>query len=254
MIKTDSVRAGYRNFKLEDISLDIPEKRFIALAGANGSGKSTLIKVLGGVLSPEKGSVRINGKNLKDLSLKERGRSISHIPPEFKTDFPFTVREIVLMGRNVHIPRFASYSRKDYDIADKAMEDAGCLDTAERFVTSLSSGQRQLALLARAISQDTTIMLLDEPSSHLDPAQASRVYGLLKRLSERGKMILAVMHDLTAAANYSDEIIFMKEGRILRSGETKDTILPEILRGVFGVEFRVTKTEGGVFIRTENLK
>jgi len=250
MITAESVSAGYTDFKLENISLKLKRKTFYALSGPNGSGKTTLIRVLGGIISLEKGSLNICGRNSVNLSAVERGRLISHIPPEFQSSFPFTVREIVIMGRNAHIGRFTPYSEKDREAAERAMNDAGCLELAEKNVTELSSGQRQLALLARAIAQDTPVMLLDEPSSHLDPAQASRVYTLLERLAERGKTVVAVMHDLTAAAGYCDNLILMKEGGIYAQGEPEKVLSPGRLKEAYGVTFTVEKGKGGLYVGT----
>ncbi|NLB34810.1 MAG: ABC transporter ATP-binding protein [Elusimicrobia bacterium] len=250
MIQAKSISAGYTNFKLENINLQLKRKTFYVLAGPNASGKTTLIRALGGVIPLETGSLKIFGKSSEDLSALDRGRLISHIPAEFHSGFPFSVREIVMMGRNPHIGRFAPYSKKDQEIAEEAMNDAGCLELANRSITELSSGQRQLVLLARAISQDTPFMLLDEPASHLDPAQASRVYDLLVRLVERGKTLLAVMHDLTAASNYCENLILMKKGRIYAQGAPKEILNPELLKEVYGVAFTVENGKTGLYVST----
>ena len=251
MIRAEVLSAGYDKFRVREINLAPPAGEFCALSGPNGSGKSTLIKVLGGVLRPFSGSVAAAGKEVYSISAKARGRIISHVPPEFQSEFPFTVREIVAMGLYPRTERFEIPGSADKKKVEEALSLAGCDGFADKKINEISSGQRRLVLLSRAVCQDTPVMLLDEPAAHRDPVQASRIFRLLSLLTDEGKTVFAVTHDLGAVTQYCDRVVFMKNGTLAAAGRPEEIITGDILREVYGGPFSVRNIEGGVYVRTE---
>ena len=247
MISVSSLTAGYDDFTIRDITLDVPRGIFCALAGSNGSGKTTFLKALGGGLKPSSGKVKISGRNICSLSAAARARLACYVPPEFNTAFPFTVREIVMMGRNPHLGRFDRPSAADLDAAEDAMETAGCLSLADRSINELSSGQRQTALIARAVCQHSPVMLLDEPSSHLDAAQAAAILETLCGLAASGRTIIAAMHDLGAASAFCQRVLMMKDGLLKADGRPGDVLCAGTLEDIFGCGFEVTSVKGRIF-------
>ncbi len=251
MIKAEGLKAGYRDFKIEGISLEVPPGSICVLAGPNASGKTTFLKAAGGLLPPLEGKVLVNGTGIHSLSPQERGRLVSYVPPEFHSSFPFTVQEMVLMGRNPYRGRFRGHGRKDLEEAGKALRAAGCSGFSRKSINRLSSGQRQLALIARAICQQTPVMLLDEPASHLDIAQTFRIYEILKSIASEGRTVIAVTHDLGSAAAYSDRIILMKDGRVRGFGRPREVIREDLLEETYGEKFEVKERDGRLFVRIE---
>ena len=205
-----------------------------AIFGPNGSGKTTLLKCCAGILSPQKGTIELAGTALHRMSCQERGHLISYVPQEHSLSFPFTVEEVVLMGRTPHLGGLSRPHHRDEEVAHAAMEEVGIADLSEKAYTKLSGGQRQLVLLARAIAQDTPVIILDEPTSALDFRNQLLVYELLRKLAGKGKMIIACTHDPNHVKWFCDEVLILKNGVVLYRGAVNETLTEHCLRELYG--------------------
>lgn len=196
---------------LHQVSLAVATGRFTAILGPNGSGKSTLLKLMAGILPCPRGTVSLEGRDLAALSGRERARLVGYLPQQHKAVFPFAVEEVVLTGRAGRMglsPRPA-----DRRATVEALELVGIAHLAARPYSQLSGGEQQMVMLARLLAQGPEIILLDEPTAHLDYANQARVLGLARDLLDAGYTVLAVLHDPNLAFLYADEVFFLKEGR-----------------------------------------
>ncbi|MCB8932425.1 MAG: ABC transporter ATP-binding protein [Fimbriimonadaceae bacterium] len=239
------LRCGYpARTVLEDVTFDVRQGTVTALLGPNGSGKSTLLKTLAKTLPAQDGEVHVLGDPLRSLSFRQLARRVAYVPQEELAAFPFTVEEIVLMGR---LP----YSEGLFETADdrlaarQAMELADCLELADRPVTELSGGERQRVLLARALAQQAPVLLLDEPTSHLDVRHQVEIVRLLRRLAGEGYGILAAVHDLNLAASVADRALLLEGGRIGLNGPCRDVLADQKVDAVYRVAFHRYETEEG---------
>lgn len=219
---------------LRNVSFTLLSGEFVGLLGPNGSGKTTVIRALSGVAEPFDGTIWLEGKNLKSISRKERAQIIAVVPQEAHFAFPFSVREIVLMGRAPHQKQFAFDSAEDVAIAKQAMEMTDCLQFEGRTIDTLSGGEKQRVLLARALAQKPKILLLDEPASHLDLAHQQSLFELLKKLHQEGMTLLCVFHDINLAALCCQRLLFLKEGELKIQGGVKETARSEVILDIFG--------------------
>jgi len=198
---------------LKGVNLEVPSGSLTVLLGKNGSGKSTLLRLMGGLLPFEKGRVSLLGKDVRRISPSERAGLVGFLPQFHHPVFPFTVEEVVLTGRAAQV--FFLPGKKDREKVRQALEALGLMDFRDRPYNELSGGERQLVMVARVLAQDPRIILLDEPLSHLDLANQVRLLRLLKDLTARGLTVLVVLHDPNTAVLYGDQMLFLKEGRIL---------------------------------------
>jgi iron complex transport system ATP-binding protein len=227
---------------VKGVSLDIEKGEFVSILGPNGSGKSTLLKTLSHVYVPDSGEILLDGKPIETYKRREIARRISMVPQDTAMDFEFTVEEVVLMGRHPFMGRFKKESAMDLDLAYEAMERTNTLEIKDRLITEISGGERQRVFIAKALAQNTSIMLLDEPTSHLDINHQIEVLELLKRLnSEKELAIVLVIHDINLAARYSDRILIMKDGEIIAQGRPEDAITPENIDKTYGMSVAVEK-------------
>jgi iron complex transport system ATP-binding protein len=215
---------------------DAPAGAVTALLGPNGAGKSTLLRALAGVERPGSGTVEFEGDDLLALPRRERARRLAFVEQESATELPLSVRAVVGLGRTPHESVFGGHDPDAEDVVDAAMETAGVAGFAAREVTSLSGGERQRVMLARALAQQPRILILDEPTNHLDVAAQLEVLDLLGALARAGTTVVAALHDLSLAASHADAIVVMSHGRVVASGPTEDTLTPELVREVYGVE------------------
>jgi iron complex transport system ATP-binding protein len=226
---------------LDDVSLVLSPGKFYGIVGPNGCGKTTLLDLLTRHKEPVRGRIALNGKELSRFPKKSLSRQTALVPQNFYINFPYTAAEIVMMGRYPHMPRFAAPSESDHRIVRDVMEKADVAQFARRFVTELSGGERQRVVFARALAQDTPVLLLDEASSNLDIHHALRLLGLAAEgVNKRQKTVIAVLQDINLAALYCDHLIFMKQGRIVNQGETEAVLTPETIRAVFNVTGKVS--------------
>ncbi|ALM74519.1 ABC transporter ATP-binding protein [Thermococcus barophilus] len=222
---------------LHDVEFSAQKNSLLAIIGPNGAGKSTLLKCMVGILKPE-GYVSFNNTNLIELKPKERAKFITYVPQTSVPEFAFTIEEFVEMG---------TYATKG-DIKE-ALRKVGMWERRKEFVTNLSGGEYQLVLIARALAQGSEVILLDEPTSHLDINHALLVMNLLKDIKEE-KIVIAVMHDLNLALQYSDEIILLNKGKVEWKGNTKD-LKPEVLERVYSVKAKILKVENKPIVLVE---
>ncbi len=223
---------GYGQKEVVRFSLDLKAGEWVSLLGPNGAGKSTILYGLVGLLPLKAGEVYLQGERLSKLSPKERAKRVALMRQMPGISYPFTAFEIVLQGRYPHGP-----SKADEEIAWQALQKVGATHLAERPFASLSGGERQKIWLARVIAQQTPLLLLDEPASHLDPAVSHEIYQLLKKLCAEGKAVLCVLHDLVYASLMSTRVILLKKGQFLAAGPPEEVLCPELLGKLFGVPF-----------------
>ena len=222
---------------LKEVEFSAQKERLLAIIGPNGAGKSTLLKCMVGILKP-RGYVKLDNTNLLELKPRDRAKFITYVPQSSIPEFAFTIEEFVEMG---------AYATRG-DIRD-ALERIGMWDRRKEFVTNLSGGEYQLVLIARALAQGSEVILLDEPTSHLDINHALLIMALLEEL-KREKIIISVMHDLNLALQYSDEIILLNRGKVEWKGNTKE-LNSEILERVYGVKARIIEIEGKPMVLAE---
>ncbi|MGH8633090.1 MAG: ABC transporter ATP-binding protein [Burkholderiales bacterium] len=239
---------GYREKRVgSDVSLAVEAGEVLCLLGPNGSGKTTLFKTLLGLLSSQGGQVLIDGADLAVLRREEVARRVSYVPQAHAAFFPYTVREIVLMGRTAHLGLFSSPSRRDHDVALAAIERMRLAHLADSVYTRISGGERQLALIARALAQDAQIVVMDEPTANLDFGNQVRVLEHIQSLVQSGIGVLLSTHDPDQAFLCAKRVAMLHEGRVVRLGTPEETITPDSLKQIYGVEVTVTrvKLKGG---------
>jgi cobalamin transport system ATP-binding protein len=219
---------------LRGVSLTVASGAFVGVVGPNGSGKSTLVKLLSGYLRPQRGTVRLGDNEVSGLRPRERARRIALVPQDMPVTFDFTTLEVVLMGRFPHLSPLGVESARDVSIARAAMRQTRTEALEDRSLGALSGGERQRVLLARALAQQTPILLLDEPTAHLDVNFQIETLRLLRALhSERGVTVLTVLHDLNLASLYCAHLVMLASGRLLAEGPPEVVLTPEQLEAVY---------------------
>jgi iron complex transport system ATP-binding protein len=239
-----SAAAGGRPI-LHAVTLDLRPGEVLTLAGPNGAGKTTLFRVASRVLRPSAGSVSLLGRELSAWSRRELARVLAVVPQDVGIAFPFRVGEVVLMGRSPHLGPLGFETRADLERAREALSRVGIEALADRSVLELSGGERQLVLLARALAQDPRVLLLDEPTAHLDLRHRVQVAALVRELVRDGRSALVVSHDLGLAARSGDRIALLREGRLRALGSPREVLTPEHLRATFEVETEILSTADG---------
>jgi len=224
---------------LSGIDLVVRPGEIVGLLGPNGAGKSTLLRVLAGVLAPYRGSIRLGDAELSALGRREAARRLAMVPQEATADLPYTALETVLLGRHPHLSGLGFESRHDVELAERALARLGAASLAERPLAELSSGERQRVTVARALAQETPVVLLDEPTSFLDLRFQVELFDLLRELATEGRALLAVLHDLNLAAEYCDRVALLRKGRVVATGATAATLTYATLTEVYGTEIYV---------------
>jgi iron complex transport system ATP-binding protein len=232
------VRFGPR-LVLRDVSLSVRSGSLVGLVGPNGAGKSTLVRVLAGALRPERGVVMVDGRDLRRLGRRDLARRLAVVPQDSVLPEGFTALDIVLMGRSPHLGLLASESEADRRIAREAMLTTDTWSLAERPVEALSGGERQRVVVARAIAQQPAILLLDEPTSHLDLHHQVRALEIVRGLCAGGMAALGVFHDLNLAAQYCDRIGLLHAGSLVAEGSPEQVITSANVQQVYGEDLVV---------------
>ena len=230
---------------LEDLSCLILSGRVLGILGPNGSGKSTLLKLLARVFQPQSGTIQILGESLSSLSQLDVAKRVALVPQETLQVFPFTIAEMVLMGRSPHHQGWGGWhweDTQDLTVAQNAMEELDIAHLGHRFVTQVSGGERQRAVIARALVQEPQILLLDEPTAFLDLHHQLDIVRIIKRLNrERGLTVVLVSHDLNLAGQYCDQILMLDRGCLAAMGSPQTVMKPEIIKQVYGCSVLVDR-------------
>ncbi len=239
----DNVHAGYNGTEiLQGVSVELKGSEFASIIGPNGSGKTTLLRSMSRVLRPSSGSVRLDGKDIYSIPAREFAKKVAVVPQDTLVAFDFSVLEIVLMGRSPRLGRFAVEGNKDTDIALAALTRTGTVHLKDRQINALSGGERQRVLVARALAQEPDVLLLDEPTSHLDISYQFEIMDLVKSLNrERGMTVLAVLHDLNLASQYCDRLIMVGQGKVQADGSPEEVVTSDNIRRVYGAEVWVRR-------------
>jgi iron complex transport system ATP-binding protein len=243
---TFSYTGDTRDAVFRGIDFSVESGEVFCLLGPNGSGKSTLLKCLAGLLKLQEGRVLLNDQKIFSLTIMETARRIGYVPQSQASAFPFFVRDIVVMGRAPHLSSLASPSKEDYDMAHEAMETVGILHLTQRPCTSLSGGEWQLTLIARALAQQSPVLLLDEPTSHLDMGNQMRILGVVKTLANRGLTILMASHFPDHAFLVSSRVAILSQGAIVEQGSPETVITEMNLKETYHVDVKVMYVENGV--------
>lgn len=235
---------------LDAVSLTVAPGEIVGLLGPNGAGKSTLVRVVSGVLGGYTGRVLLGGSELAALSRREVARRVAVVPQEPRFDFPFTVLEIVLMGRHPHLSGLAFEAAEDLALARAALARAGAAELADRPIERLSAGERQRVVFARALAQAAPLLLLDEPVSFLDLRYQVELFDRVRELAAEGRAVLAVLHDLNLAAEYCDRVVLLKQGRVIAQGPTAEALSYLHLKAAYETEVYVDVNDltGGLVV------
>jgi iron complex transport system ATP-binding protein len=256
VLRAERLRAGYHDRAvLDEVTFDLERGEFCGLLGPNGSGKSTLLKALVGVLRLWSGRAELFGADVRTLSPRAIARRVAVIPQDVSVLFPFSVEEIVAMGRHPHLGRFEREGAPDRAAIERALAETDTAVLAGRPVDELSGGERQRVVIARALAQEPELLLLDEPTTHLDINHQVEVFELLARLNrERGLTVLAVSHDVNVCAEYCRRLLVLRAGRLVAAGAPEALVTPALIREVYGAEVSVlaNPTSGAPLIAVDS--
>ncbi len=238
LIRVDQVSFTYGTIEaVKDLSFSVAKGEVFGLLGPNGSGKSTVVRLLSRVLTPRSGYVSLASRDLGTYSREELARQVAVVPQETAIELPFSVLEVVLMGRSPHLGRFGFERAEDLAIAHRAMAQTGVYELATREIHELSGGERQRVILARALAQEPRVLLLDEPTAFLDIKHQVEVYDLVKTLSRQNSLtVVAILHDLNLAALYCDRLALLKSGRLFCLGTPEQVLTYTNIKTVYETE------------------
>lgn len=229
-----------------DVSFTLAAGEVMCVLGPNGGGKTTLFRTILGLLEPHGGAVRVENADLHELSRSEVARRVGYVPQGHAAYFAFTVREFVLMGRTAHLGAFASPAKRDVLLAERALESLGIAHLADRPVTEISGGERQLALVARALAQEPRLLVLDEPTASLDFGNQVRVLQKVAALARSGIAVLFSSHDPDHAFLCASRALLLAEGRVLEIGAPREVIRADTLERMYRVSVQVVPLPGGM--------
>ena len=241
LLEADRVSFAYgARAVLSEVSLTLRPGERVGVIGPNGSGKTTLVRILSGVLAPRAGGVRLDGTGLAGHRRRDLARAIAVMPQDPALEFPFTALEVVLMGRAAYLPRLGFPRAHDVGIARAAMARLDVAGLEDRPLDQLSGGERQRVLLARALAQEPRVLLLDEPTTHLDLRHQAGIHDVVAELArERGVGVVSVLHDLNLAALYCDRLVLLAGGRVACEGSPAEVLTPAVLGAAYGTEVYV---------------
>ena len=238
MLSIQDINAGYgTKAVLQNVTLEVNTGEFLGLIGPNGSVKTTLLRVISGIITPEKGRVLLRDTNLRHVGRRELAKTMAFLPQDLALDFSFTVRDVTLMGRSPHMPRVGRETRKDLEIVEQAMALTGVSHLADRIITEISGGERQRALVAMCLAQEPEVLVLDEPTNHLDIAHQLSILDLILRLNHQtGMTVIGVFHDLNLAAEYCERLAVLHRGRVEAVGSAEEVLTADMILSTFGAK------------------
>jgi iron complex transport system ATP-binding protein len=253
MIKIEGVKFSYGSVEaLKGLTIEGKRGQFIGLIGPNGSGKSTLLRCINGILKPKAGCILVNGHEVSKMKLSEMAQICANVPTEFPDDFNMTVQDLVFMGRYPFVEGLWWEKEEDEELVMKALSDFQVQHLKDRKMNEISSGERQRALLAKAVVQTPKVMLVDEPSAHLDLKYKLESMEHLRSLLANGISIIVASHDINLLAKYCDKVIILSKGEIVAFGDPKEVITEDLIRDVYGVEADVIRNNGSIFVVPNN--
>lgn len=243
-----NISYAYNGFQaLHGVDLDVPKGAFCALLGRNGSGKTTLLHCLCGILDPKQGEILVDGNLIPAKNGSERAKCLSLVPQEIEQAFPFTVMDMVLMGRNPYLHGFSQPGPEDKKLALEALQLVGAQHLSGRRVNQISGGERQLSVVARALVQKTPVMLLDEPSNHLDFHNQYRLlYKIQGLCRNQGLTVLASMHNPNAVAAVADRVVLLEAGQVLAQGSVEEVLTRKRLTRLYGMQLIESRLPTGI--------
>lgn len=244
-IEVENLKFGYKeNLVLKNIFFNIKKGMFLSIVGPNGSGKSTILKLLNNIYYPESANILIEGKDINSFKKKDLARKMALVPQDTIINYEFTVEEVVLMGRHPYKRRFERENKNDFKLVEEALKLTNTFYLKDRMITEISGGERQRVLIARALAQEPSIILLDEPTAHLDINHQVEILNLLQKLNkEKGTTIVLVIHDINLGIRYSDEIIMLSEGEIIGRGTPEKVITKDNIELAYNLKVAIDRNK-----------
>ncbi|WP_148324862.1 ABC transporter ATP-binding protein [Paraclostridium bifermentans] len=234
-----------KNNILKDINIEVDNKEVVGIIGPNGSGKSTFLKCIYRVLKPSDGAILLDKVDIKDMTVKESSKRLAVLSQHNNYNFDFTVKDIVLMGRSPHKRFMERDNKEDYAIVNDALKKVEMLEFKDRCFQSLSGGEQQRVILARALAQQPQCLILDEPTNHLDIKYQLQLMRIVKNLNIE---VIAAIHDLNIAAMYCDKIYVLKDGEIIKYGNPKEVLTQKLIKEVYEVDAEVILNNERIYI------
>lgn len=235
MLQVDRLRFEYgHQLIFQEVGFSLKEGELCAILGINGSGKSTLFRCIMGFISPKEGSICFDGQDIKRHRISDLAKKIAYVPQDHPVTFPYLVREIVLMGRTAHISNFFDVAVQHHQKVEAALEALGLEGLADRPFSQLSGGQRQMVLIARALAQETSLVLLDEPTASLDFKNQLLIWNILSNLRQEGKSVLVCTHDPNHVLWFCDRVLVMDSSRLVADGHPREVLDEQTLRKIYG--------------------
>ncbi len=246
MMRVEDLCFSYGNRQvLRDVSFSAEKGDFLAVLGPNGVGKSTLFRCVLGILKGYSGTIRISGRDIRDLSRREMAGLMSYIPQNHGTAFAYSVLDTVLMGTTHELGTFSSPKSEQVKRAREALAQVGIVELEDRKFTELSGGEQQMVMIARALSQQAGLLLMDEPTASLDYGNREKVLTLLRDLTGQGYTVILSTHDPQHALSYSDKVLALKDGKIEAFGETSEVLTSDLLNKLYGIHAVIIDTPYG---------
>ncbi len=240
VIELSNVNFSYNDKNvLQDINLNIEKGEFTGIIGPNGAGKSTILRIMAGILKNFEGNVKVMNRDIKTMKQKELARIIGFVPQETYFQYNYSVEEIITMGRYPYLQPFQRFGKDDIETIEWAIEKSGLNKLRTRLVKFISSGERQMVVICRALVQKPEVLLLDEPTSHLDIKHQVRIMELLKDLNQNGMTIVVVNHDLNLSSQFCKKLVLLHKGSIYKIGTPEIIIDKKIVMDVYGVETEI---------------
>lgn len=244
MIQVDNMSFSYgEQAVLDCVDLYITEPGFYGVLGPNGSGKTTLLKLLCGILDNDLGVIKLDSIDIHQWNRKEIATHIAYVPQQFNMIYDFSVSEIVVMGRHPYHGRFESMSKSEKELVEHALDVTGLQKLKSKSITQLSGGEMQRVIIARALVQDTPVILLDEPISHLDIHYQKEIIHLLKKIAySQNKIVISVLHDMNIGMNYCDQVYLINEGKII-AGKPSEVLTMDVIEEVYNTKVHMIKDD-----------